>query len=70
MVLTVSYQAAVHGCLEAQYFQDTFVMKMNCSILENCVVITTKHKSSKGTPKLTLIKILLTSIKHVSNQLQ
>ena len=33
-------------------FQNTFVMKMNCSILESCVAIITKHKSSKGTPKL------------------
>ena len=68
MVLTVSYQAVVHSCLEGQflyyqipntdsiikfYFQKTFVMKMNCGILESCVAIVTKHKSSKGTPKLT-----------------
>ena len=51
-------------------FQNTFVMKMNCSILESCVAIITKDKSSKGTPKITLMKILLMSIKHVSNWLQ
>ena len=28
-------------------------MKMNCGIVESCVAIVTKHKSSKGTPKLT-----------------
>ena len=33
----------------------------------NCVAIITKHKSSKGTPKLTLMKILLMNLKHVSN---
>ena len=33
----------------------------------NCVAIITKHKSSKGTPKLTLMKILLMSLKYVSN---
>ena len=46
---------------------------MNCSILESCVAIITKHmehKSSKGTPKLTLMKILLMNVKHVSNWLQ
>ena len=52
------------------YFQNTFVMKMNCSILESYVAIITKHKSSKGTPKLTLMKILLMSLKYVSNLLQ
>ena len=85
MVLTVSYQVAVHSCLEGHflylpdtpktdsvikfYFQKTFVMKMNCGILEICVAIVTKHKSSKGTPKLTFIvmKILLMSFKHVSS---
>ena len=38
-------------------------MKMSCGILESCVSIITKHKSSKGTPKLTfiLMKILLMS---------
>ena len=36
---------------------------MNCSILESCVAIITKHKSSKGTPKLTLMVILLMSLK-------
>ena len=37
---------------------------MNCSIQESCVVIITKHRSSKGTPKLTfiLMKILLMSL--------
>ena len=30
------------------YFQNTFVMKMNCGILESCVPIVTKRKSSKG----------------------
>ena len=79
MVLTVSYQATAHSCLKAQflylpiytysvvkfYFQNTFVMKMNCGILEGCVAIVTKHKSSKVTPKLTFIvmKILLMSYK-------
>ena len=43
---------------------------MNCSILGSCVAIITKHKSSKRTPKLTLMKILLMSLKHVSNWLQ
>ena len=40
-------------------------MKMNCGILESCVAILTKHKSSKGTLKFTfiLIKILLVSLK-------
>ena len=42
---------------------------MNCSILESRVATITKHKSSKGTPKLTLIKILLMSLKHVGNWL-
>ena len=60
MVLTVSYQAAVHSFLGAQ---NTFVMKINCSILESCVAIIIKHKSSKETPKLTLKKILLMSLK-------
>ena len=38
---------------------------MNCGILGSCVVIVTKNKSIKGTPKLTFIamKILLTSLK-------
>ena len=43
---------------------------MNCSILESCVAIITKHKSSKGTHKLTVMDILLMSLKHVSNWLQ
>ena len=38
---------------------------MSCSILESCVAIITKHKSSKGTPKFTLMKIL-----PISNWLQ
>ena len=45
-------------------------MKMNCSVLESCAAIITKHKSSKGTPKLTVMKVLLMSSKHVSNWLQ
>ena len=38
---------------------------MKCGILEGCVAIVTKHKSNKGTPKLTFIvtKILLMSYK-------
>ena len=36
-------------------------MKMNFNILERCVAIITIHKSSKGTPKLTLMKIFLMS---------
>ena len=43
---------------------------MNCSILESRVAVITKHKSSKGTPKLTLMKILLMSLKHISSWLQ
>ena len=77
MVFTVSYQAAVHSFFRVVfaryqntdsvikfYFQNTFVMKMNCGILESCVAVVTKHKSSKGTPKLTFIVM---SLKHVSN---
>ena len=50
-------------------YENVFVMKMNCGILESCVAIITKYKSSKETPKFTftLIKILLMSLKHVSN---
>ena len=43
---------------------------MNCSILESCVAIITKHQSSKAAPKFTLMKILPISPKHVSNWLQ
>ena len=77
MVFTVSYQAAVHSFFRVVfaryqntdsvikfYFQNTFVMKMNCGILESCVAVVTKHKSSKGTPKLTFIVM---SLKQVSN---
>ena len=77
MVFTVSYQAAVHSFFRVVfaryqntdsvikfYFQNTFVMKINCGILESCVAVVTKHKSSKGTPKLTFIVM---SLKHVSN---
>ena len=74
MVLTASYQAAVHSLFRVVftryqntesvirfYFQNTFVMKMNWGILESCIPIVTKQKSSKGTPMLTfiVIKILL-----------
>ena len=54
------------------FFQNVFVMKMNCSILESCFAFVTKHESSKGTPKLTfiLIKILLMSLKLINNWLQ
>ena len=54
------------------FFQNAFVMKMNCSILESCFAFVTKHESSKGTPKLTfiLIKILLMSLKLINNWLQ
>ena len=45
-------------------------MKMNCSILESCVAVITKYKSSKGTPRLTLMKILLMGLKHLSNWLR
>ena len=34
-------------------------MKMKCGILESCVAIVTKHKSSKGIPKLTFIEMSL-----------
>ena len=45
------------------YFQNTFVMKMNCGFSE------TKHKSSKGTsqPTFIVIRCLLMSLNHVSN---
>ena len=38
---------------------------MKCSILESCVAIVTKYKSSWGTPNLTFVvmKILLKSLK-------
>ena len=38
---------------------------MKCGILESCVANVTKHKSSKGSPKLTffVMKILLMSLK-------
>ena len=40
-------------------------MKRNSGILESCVAIVPKHRSSKGTPELTFIvmKILLMSLK-------
>ena len=42
---------------------------MKCGIIESCVAIVTKQKSSKRAPKLTFIvmKILLISLKHVNN---
>ena len=42
---------------------------MKCSILESCVAIVTKHKSYKGTTKLTFIvmKILPISLEYESN---
>ena len=60
------------GFCNSFFFQNAFVMKMNCSILESCFAFVTKHESSKGTPKLTfiLIKILLMSLKLINNWLQ
>ena len=43
-------------------------MKMICSILESCVAIINKHKSSNS--QVTLSKSLLMSLKHISNWLQ
>ena len=47
------------------FFQNAFVLKMKCSILESCFAFVTKHESSKGTPK-----ILVMTLKLISNWLQ